>query len=57
MMPASTAIDEVVKECTPDERAAIVARIPPYDGVRTYGDLMAVRNRLKRAEKPKSSQE
>jgi len=44
MTPApSTPIDECKKECTPEERAAIAAGTSPYDGVRTWGDLEAVR--------------
>ena len=31
------------KDVTADERKAIVGRIAPYDGVRTWGDLEAVR--------------
>jgi hypothetical protein len=43
MTPPSTPIDDARKECTADERKAIDARVPPYDGVRTWGDLEAVR--------------
>ena len=39
----STPVDECRKELTPEERAALDARTPPYDGVRTWGDLEAVR--------------
>lgn len=42
-MTPSTPIDECLKECTADERAAIAARTAPYDGVRTWGDLETVR--------------
>jgi hypothetical protein len=42
MTPPSTPISEC-KDCTPDERKAIAARTPPYDGVRTWGDLETVR--------------
>lgn len=35
-------------DVTDAERKAIEARTPPYDGVRTYGDLLAVR-----AQQPK----
>ena len=45
----STPIEECRKECTADERSALDARTPPYDGVRTWGDLEAVRAQ----EKPK----
>lgn len=47
-MTPSTPIDECTKELTADERTAIVARTPPYDGVRTWGDLEAVRAQTKR---------
>jgi hypothetical protein len=48
MTPApSTPIDECLKDCTPEERAALDVRTPPYDGVRTWGDLEAVRARPK----------
>jgi len=44
MTPApSTSIDECTKECTAAERKAIAERTPPYDGVRTWGDLEVVR--------------
>ena len=43
MIAPSTPIDECLKDCTPAERAALDARTPPYDGVRTWGDLEAVR--------------
>lgn len=46
----TTPIDECLKACTKDEREAILARTPPYDGVRTWGDLLTVRERMK--EKP-----
>jgi len=49
-MTPSTPIDECLKECTAAERTAIAARTPPYDGVRTWGDLEAVRAS---AKKPK----
>ena len=41
------------KDVTADERKAIVGRIAPYDGVRTWGDLEAVRAQ----PKPKASKE
>lgn len=47
MTPPSTPIDECLKECTAAERKAIAANEPPYDGVRTWGDLLAVRERTK----------
>lgn len=40
-------------DVTKQERQAIDARTPPYDGVRTYGDLLLVREQAKKAEKPK----
>lgn len=40
----STPITEVLKACTAEERAAIEARTAPYDGVRTWGDLLIVRD-------------
>ena len=43
MIAPSTPIDDCRKECTVDERAALDARTPPYDGVRTWGDLETVR--------------
>lgn len=38
----STPIQDT-KDVSKAERAAIDARTAPYDGVRTYGDLLAVR--------------
>ncbi len=50
----STPIEECLKDCTSAERAAIDARTPPYDGIRTWGDLEAVRAQLeKKAPKVK----
>ncbi len=46
MTPPSTPIEDA-KDVTKDERAAIAARTPPYDGVWTYGDLLVVRERVK----------
>ena len=43
MNPPSTPIGECRKDCTPEERKAIAERTAPYDGVRTWGDLEAVR--------------
>jgi len=43
MHDPSVSIDECLKDCTVDERKAITARTAPYDGVRTWGDLLAVR--------------
>lgn len=40
-VPPSTPIDAA--PCTPEERAGVEARTPPYDGVRVYADLLAVR--------------
>lgn len=47
----SDPIAECLKECTATERKAIAERTPPYDGVRTWGDLLVVREQVK--EKPK----
>ena len=44
----STPIQDA-RDVRADERAALEARTPPFDGVRTYGDLVAVRQ----APKPK----
>ena len=52
MTPPSTSIADCLKDCTAAERAALEVRTPPYDGVRTWGDLLAVRERLA-AEKKK----
>jgi hypothetical protein len=48
-MTPSTPIAEC-KDVTADERKAIAARTPPYDGVRTWGDLEAVRAQTKPAK-------
>jgi len=48
----SEPIDECLKECTAAERKALAECTPPYDAVRTWGDLLVVRERLKAAEKP-----
>lgn len=45
MSDPSTPITESLKNCTPEERAAIEAQTPPYDGVRVFADLLAVRER------------
>lgn len=50
----STPIDECLKRCTAEERKAIEARTPPYDGVRTWGDLTTVRAQTK---KPKITED
>jgi hypothetical protein len=47
MNAPSTPIDECLKDCTAAERAALSAHTPPYDGVRTWGDLEAVRAQAK----------
>mgnify|MGYP001577338811 CR=1 FL=1 len=50
----SEPIEDCRKECTADERSALDARTPPYDGVRTWHDLEAVRALLeKKAPKAK----
>lgn len=47
-MTPSTPIEDVpAKELTKEEIAGIAARTPPYDGVRTWGDLLTVRARKK----------
>ncbi len=51
----STSIEECLKDCTADERSALDARTPPYDGVRTWGDLEAIRARLEKAPKAKDT--
>ena len=38
----STPIEQAL-DVSKDERAALDARTPPYDGVRTYGDLLVIR--------------
>ena len=49
MIPDSTPISECLKECcTAAERKALAECAPPYDGVRTWGDLLVVRERLKK---------
>jgi hypothetical protein len=53
MTPPSTPIGECA-DVTKTERDAIAARTPPYDGVRTYGDLLTVRAQ---APKPKAKAE
>jgi hypothetical protein len=45
--PPSTPIGECLKDCTAAERKAIAECAPPYDGVRTWGDLLVVRAQLK----------
>lgn len=45
-MEPSTPIQEC-KDLTAAERKALAALTPPYDGVRTWGDLLAVRARVK----------
>lgn len=47
MTPESTPIDQALKECTADERKQLAALTPPYDGVRVWADLLAVRAQLK----------
>ena len=52
----STPIEDCLKDCTAAERQALDARTPPYDGVRTWGDLEAVRAMLeKKAPKAKDT--
>lgn len=51
--PSTPVLD--APDVTKDERKAIEQRTPPYDGVRVYGDLLAVREQLK-AAKPKAGE-
>ena len=54
MTPPSTPIaDADADDVTPAERAAIDTREGHYDGVRIYGDLLEVRERLKAEKKAK----
>ena len=48
MIDPSTPIHECA-DVSKAERTAIDARTPPYDGVRTYGDLLVVREQVKQA--------
>ena len=50
MTDLSTPIHDAL-DVTKQERTAIDARTPPYDGVRTWGDLLAVRDQVKQAPK------
>ncbi len=52
MNDPSTPIQDA-PDVTKDERKAIDARTPPYDAVRTWGDLLVVREQVKQTEKPK----
>jgi len=47
MTPPSTPIEDCLKECTAAERKAIADSAPPYDGVRTWGDMLVVRAQAK----------
>ena len=47
MIPDSTPIEECLKQCTAAERKALAELTQPYDGVRTWGDLLVVRERVK----------
>ncbi len=52
----SEPIEDCRKECTADERSALDARTPPFDGVRTWADLEAIRaQREKKAPKAKDA--
>lgn len=53
MIAPSTPIHDA-PDVTKQERKAIDERQPPYDGVRTYGDLLVVREQAKKAERPKA---
>jgi hypothetical protein len=53
-MNETSPIQDCMRQCTADERAAIEARMPPYDGVRTWGDLLVVRGRLGKKDKNES---
>ena len=46
----STPIEECRKDCTAEECAALNARTPPYDGVRTWGDLEVIRAKAKKSD-------
>ena len=48
MTDPSTPVLEA-SDLTKAEREAIIARTPPFNGVRTYGDLLAVREQVKKA--------
>jgi hypothetical protein len=48
--PPSTPIGECLKDCTAAERKAIAECAPPYDGVRTWGDLLVVRAQMKESK-------
>ncbi len=50
MIDPSTPIQDC-PDVSKDERKQIDARTPPFDGVRTCGDLLVVRERLKKAPK------
>ncbi len=56
MTAPSTPIEDCLKECTAAERAAILARTPPYDGVRTWHDLEVVRARPMKAAKERAGE-
>lgn len=45
--PPSTPITECSKALTAAERKALAEGAPPYDGVRTWGDLLVVRAQVK----------
>lgn len=55
MPDLSTPIDECLKECTAAERKAIADRTPPYDGVRTWGDMLVVREQSNGKEDARNS--
>ncbi len=52
MVDPSTPIHDA-PDVTKDERKAIDARTPPYDAVRTWGDLLAVREQVKQTKPEK----
>lgn len=50
MTPPSTPITECSKALTAAERKALAEGAPPYDGVRTWGDLLVVRESMREEE-------
>jgi hypothetical protein len=47
MTPAPSTPIQECKDVTAAERKALAERTPPYDGVRVWGDLLAVRAKTK----------
>ena len=50
MTAPSTPIEDCRKDCTADERSALDARTPPFAGVRTWGDMEAIRAKQTKKE-------